>query len=140
MKSHFPTPAAAAVGMLLVHPDQAVFDESAQDTGTHTRLHVGERLRAEFEGGMKADARRTVLGDGRLEDPVDDAAGAGLISLLQTIRTQCSRPPGIQFDPAPFFARVWEMLLQRKSALVADGCQQKVWHTARLPRGASGRQ
>ena len=73
MKSRFSSPAAAAVGMLLVHPDQAAFDESAQCTGSHARLHVGKRRCVKFEGGMKADARRIVRGDGRLEDAVDDA-------------------------------------------------------------------
>ena len=53
--------------------DQAAPDESAQDTGSHARLHVGKRRRVKFEGGMKADARRRDRGDGRLEYPVDDA-------------------------------------------------------------------
>ena len=65
-------PAAHRGRVILV--DRATIDESAQDTGSHTRLHVGERRRVKFEGGMKADARRIVWGNGRLEDPVDDAA------------------------------------------------------------------
>jgi hypothetical protein len=54
--------------------DQAAPDEGAQDTGPRAGLHVGKRRRVEFvgEGGMKAEARRLVQGDGRLEDPVDD--------------------------------------------------------------------
>ena len=63
----------AHLGRVIV-VNQTAPDESAQDTGSHTRLHVGERRRVKFEGGMKADARRIVWGNGRLEDPVDDAA------------------------------------------------------------------
>jgi len=54
--------------------DQAAPDEGGEDTGWHTRLHVGERRRVTFEGGMEADARCLVRGDGRFEYPVDDAA------------------------------------------------------------------
>ena len=67
-------PDAHLDGVILV--DQAAPDESAQNTGSHARLHVGKRRRVEAagKGGMKGDARRLVQGDGRLEEAVDDAA------------------------------------------------------------------
>ena len=69
-------PGAHLGGVIVVN--QTAPDESAQDTGSHTRLHVGERRRVESEGGMKADSRRIVRGivciGSRLEDAVDDAA------------------------------------------------------------------
>ena len=60
-------------GVILV--DQTAFDESGQDTGSHPSLHAGKRRRIESvgKGGMKADARRIIRGDGRLEYSVDDA-------------------------------------------------------------------
>ena len=66
-------PGAHLGGVILV--DQATIDEGAQDTGSHARLHVGKRRRVERtgKGGMKADARRVIRGDRRLEDAVDDA-------------------------------------------------------------------
>ena len=54
--------------------DQSAPDEGGEDTGSHTRLHVGERRRVKFEGSMEADARCLVRGDGPFEYPVDDAA------------------------------------------------------------------
>jgi len=69
-------PGAHLGGVILV--DQAAPDECGEDTGSHASLHVGERRRVEFEGGMKADARRLVRGivciGSRLEDAIDDAA------------------------------------------------------------------
>ena len=66
-------PGAHLVGVILV--DRTTIDEGAQDTGSHARLHVGKRRRAELtgKGGMEGHARRLVRGDGRLEDAVDDA-------------------------------------------------------------------
>ena len=66
-------PGAHLGGVILV--DQATIDEGAQDPGSHARLHVGKRRRVELtgKGGMKADARRLIRGDGRFEYPVDDA-------------------------------------------------------------------
>ena len=67
-------PGAHFGGVIFV--DQPAFDEGAQDTGSHARLHVGKRRRVQSvgKGGMKGDARRIIRGDGRLEDAVDDAA------------------------------------------------------------------
>lgn len=42
--------------------DQPTFDDSAQDAGSHACLHLGKRRRVEFEGGMKAGARRRFAG------------------------------------------------------------------------------
>lgn len=67
-------PGAHLAGVIFV--DQAAPDKGGEDTGSHARLHVGKRRRAEFvgKGGMKADARRVIRGDGRLGEAVDDAA------------------------------------------------------------------
>ena len=66
-------PGAHFGGVIFV--DQPTFDEGAQETDSHARLHVGKRRRVESvgKGGMKGDARRIIRGDGRLEYPVDDA-------------------------------------------------------------------
>ena len=66
-------PGAHLGGVIFV--DQPTFDEGAQDAGSHPSLHVSKRRRIESvgKGGMKADARRVIRGDGRLEYPVDDA-------------------------------------------------------------------
>ncbi len=65
-------PAAHFVNVILV--DQTSLDEGVQDSGSHASLDVGKRRRVKFDGSMKADTRRIVRGDGRLEYPVDDAA------------------------------------------------------------------
>ena len=53
-------PGAHPGGVIFV--DQAAFDEAAQSTGSHARLHAGKCRRVEFvgKGGMKADAGRLV--------------------------------------------------------------------------------
>ena len=48
-------PGAHLGGVILV--DQAAPDEGGEDTGPHACLHVGERRRVKFEGGMEVDAR-----------------------------------------------------------------------------------